>query len=641
MKLSSLLQKIENYYRMALRSYQLVKEGAPSAGYYMPDTDQDEVPGGAPTFDEGEYPDLVQAAQQVSDPNLSSELMLIAEMYKKAIEIGGGYNSINRAISNVMNMYLEDEDDPQQAAIEDLLNNVVRDLRMRAGGTSALNKPDSPQVIAQLKKFKDEYNDRAVQEELDDLSQFDDKATQVFDPTGGMGREEAQKGSGRGYSVKTVKSLKDWVEHYRNEQQRYLELFAQDTNKNIKSKVSKILEILPELIAKTSQANALQQELANNPDPNKDAQLQTLLAEIKSLKEKRTQARQSIRRDMFLVENEKLANEIKSSPNERAKFLAEQKMELNKTLASQDKNKGEEIKLRTMLIKSMSGGNALGQDTLKKLLQKIQEAAALRISIEDIRKEQAKNIKEKFNISNTYKYEGGKEVSMRSTAKDIDGLIIQFRQSIASIKMGIKKKITADLKSKEHADFEPYLKNIEAAKNALKNASPENKATADKQLKNAEAQLLEVLNDKAEKHPDIERFKEHSAGFVTFIKNLQNLLNGKSEIPVSDLVIEGNNLIMKEQNRIGKGKDSKLIDALKTMVMKLQSGQIVPNKEASGEIKMNAEKRKQVLLELMKRANDKQMADDVNLASIEDPKQYAEAVFDKMLENLQIEGLDF
>ena len=50
-------------------------------------------------------------------------------------------------------MYLEDEDNPEQAAIEDLLNNVSKDLRQRAGGAIQLNKPDNPAIMAQLKKF--------------------------------------------------------------------------------------------------------------------------------------------------------------------------------------------------------------------------------------------------------------------------------------------------------------------------------------------------------------------------------------------------------------------------------------------------------------------------------------------------------
>jgi hypothetical protein len=508
MFLSDLFRKIEAYYQQAVRDHLLVRYGQglqPNAvsdllkagqGFYMPDTDEDEPAASAvpDASDGGLFAKLMQAAQQVSDPDLASELVLIANMYQQAIKIGGGYNSINRAISNIINMYLDDDENPEQSNVEDLLNQVVKDLRTRAGGVSNLNKPDSPQVLAQLKKFKDDFNNRAVQDEIDDLSKYDEKAVSTFDPTGGMGREEAQKGSGRGYSVQTVKSLKDWVEHYKNERQRYLEEIPQ-TNRVMKMKVDNIIAVLDPLISKLAQANQLKQSIANDPTPETQAALDKLLGEIKELRTKRTAMKQALRQDLLNAQQAKLHAELGSTQDTRAKFLLQQQLELNKTLSSKDTNKGEEIKLRKMLIAGMSGGNTLGLDTLKKLLDKIKEAAAKRVPVEIARKEQAKVIRDK------------------KQAKSLEGLIIDLGQKLATQKIVVKQAITDKMRAEEHTVFQPYLNDLADAKRAN---NPE-------AIKVATKALQKAINEYAEEQPSVLAYKESTTAFYELRKLAQTV----------------------------------------------------------------------------------------------------------------------
>jgi hypothetical protein len=59
---------------------------------------------------------------------------------------------------------------------------------------------------------------------------------------------------------------------------------------------------------------------------------------------------------------------------------------------------------------------------------------------------------------------------------------------------------------------------------------------------------------------------------------------------------------------------------------------------------MNKTNRKTALEQLTKQAALNKIAedviDDVNAANIEDPQQFADKVFQKLLENMQIEGLE-
>ena len=103
MFLPTLIKKIDDFYKLALEAVNFVKSG--QQGFSMPDDPEEDdtarQPDNSPDSND-EYAELIRAAQNVSDPSLSSELQLVAEMYKKALELGGGYNSINRAISNII-----------------------------------------------------------------------------------------------------------------------------------------------------------------------------------------------------------------------------------------------------------------------------------------------------------------------------------------------------------------------------------------------------------------------------------------------------------------------------------------------------------------------------------------------------------
>jgi hypothetical protein len=59
---------------------------------------------------------------------------------------------------------------------------------------------------------------------------------------------------------------------------------------------------------------------------------------------------------------------------------------------------------------------------------------------------------------------------------------------------------------------------------------------------------------------------------------------------------------------------------------------------------MNKKERKLVLTKLTKEASLNKIAEDaindVNQANIEDPQQFADKIFQELLNNMQIEGLD-
>jgi hypothetical protein len=467
----NLLQAVEEFYRRAMRHDILRKLSAPIADFYddapppvITQRDEDE--------DLGEYDELIQTAQQVSDPSLSSELQLIAEMYKKALEIGGGYNAINKAISNMINIYLDDEDDPEQEMVETVLNKVVKDLRNRVGGAAGLARPDSPAVIAQLKQLKEEYNRQHLEEEVDDLSKYEEAAAPTFDFTSGMGKEEAGKGSGRGYSVQTRKTNKDWVTTFENEKQRYLDKIATATDSRVATVMKQLADVLNQLRDNMEQEVQLANQISITPDAGMAEQLKKLQESSKKLKADRRALKLKIRKYELAERSKELQNELRSTRDPKEKFKLEQETKLYDLLQSKDLFKGEERNWRLVLLKSVSGGNMPSAGTLANIQKKIEEAAA------------------KKKLRGDYEKEDAAKVRALKEGKTLPGLIVHLQQKIATL-----KKDTAQVvknKAKKDPVFAPYKEAVRLAAERVKtDPSPENQAA----LKAAEKSEVEALTN--------------------------------------------------------------------------------------------------------------------------------------------------
>jgi hypothetical protein len=211
---------------------------------------------------------------------------------------------------------------------------------------------------------------------------------------------------------------------------------------------------------------------------------------------------------------------LKVNKSDRDRFLLQQRIELNNTLASKDRNKGEEIKLRKMLISSMSDGNTLGEATLQKLLAKIEEVKLKRVSAEQNQKEQTNKIKEHFEYDESKK-------DKRIKAKTFEGMVIELGQKIATQKIVVKQKITDKLKAAEHKELQPYLDAIAEAKT---NGDP-------KMIMVAAKELQKAMNAFAEADPSVATFVDNTKVFYDFKKLAGTIEKTKiveSNAPVPD-----------------------------------------------------------------------------------------------------------
>lgn len=473
--LPKLIAEIESFYQQANQAY-LEKRAQTQSGFSMPDDPEEDQPEGGesgPGKDTGLYSDITDIAHRVGDPGLASELLLIAEMYKKALEIGGGYNSVNRAITNLINIYMEDEDEDEGSGVEDMLNDVAKDLRTRAGGPAMLAKPDSPVVMAQLKQLKDEFNARSLGEEIEELNNFQQGEAETSETPemtaarmGQMSAEEAGKGPGRGWHTVNTKR-KDWAAGYENERLRYIDLLTEERDPTIKGNLGKLINVLSDLRDQVDIVNNLQSAQSTAPDDKTAANLAAAREELKRLRQSRVELKASIRNYELTKSKNKVDAEAGTTRDPREQMRLQQESDLINLMLSTDRGKTQERNYRRVLVKSMSGGNWPGTETINKLMDKIQEASKSRETIKEYRERQAREI---ANKKQTIREDPNVRKNVYNWgAMQLDGFITHLSQGILAERKTLKDKILGTKNKKvteaEKALFKPYMDAVADAAN--------------------------------------------------------------------------------------------------------------------------------------------------------------------------------
>lgn len=478
--LSSLIKKINNFYKGAAGSY-LKALGAPPTSYYMPDEPEEDL--GSDVGDVGLYPKIMDAAQHISDADVRDEVLMIGELYKKALEVGGGYNFINKAVSNLVNL-LDDEDDDEQMAVEDLMNEISRDLRTRAKSTPT---GDSDEAIKAIRAAKDEIDRRLIAEDLEEevtpyeagLSKEPASTLQEAFPIAG----DIEAGGKRGWGIEG-RTYKDWAKSYENERQRFVhELTAPElqlsrtglearTNTAARNNLQELVDVLGQMVSLTTQATQLEAELQAAPDDTKQKQLEEVRQNLQRLQGRRMSLKKNLRRYQYDQQIKSLQEDLGSARSDQEKFLISQKIKLNELRKSPDKGKDEETKWLKVLINSMSGGNALPPDQIAKIQQKIQEGAAKKTKATQLWREKAEQVaalkgtvgpirERQVGESGAF----GKRNQYNFDALPLDGLVEHLTQRLATERVVVKQKVTDKMKKAQQdpAGLKPYMDDVAKA----------------------------------------------------------------------------------------------------------------------------------------------------------------------------------
>lgn len=510
--------------------------------------------------DTGLYDEMLLTAKSLDDKDLGSEIQLLAESYKKVLEMGAGYNTIKNDIDKIFNVFMDegedegDEDEEsntnaQQQVAEKLLNKVLKDVRARAGGPVGLAKPDPPNVVQELKQIKNKFNTESLAEDFENLQQFD--------PTAGLGGGgDGGKAPNRGVMFRSFKSPKDWAEFFADERDRYQDDLATENKKLIKDKIAKLIDVLTKLEANIIRELELMAEISvlKTPNPTLNKELEDLRQSTKALRKERRSLKVSIRDNELAKQKQRLEEEAKFANTERDQIRLKHEAELYNLLMSKDLGKKEERNWRRALVKSMSGGNWPGIETLKNMEKNIQEASKKRKTRNAYEAERGAKIKEHFEEGHD------PEKRTRGKAKTFVGLVTDLQQKLATQKIVVKQTITDAIVNRivveQHTTFKPYKDKIAQAEQARQEARKrKDKAAVDaatqiikevsKQM--ADAMDKKAINAEAELSPQIVQFVEKLKPFYNFRDQAKIIAEsiGENNIPqeswesVSPVIEEG------------------------------------------------------------------------------------------------------
>lgn len=610
-------------------------------------------------------------------------------------------------------------------AVENLLDTVKADIRQRANVQGInVNRSDSDEVRQQFKTLKDAVNaeisarhkskEGLTQGQLADLESGGvDPDDGADDPKGKLdkgeiaGKKPSEDGAKAGMGVMDVYAPKEWAKSYKGEMDRYTEELSNATDPTDQKNLTELIATLKELHVTTVAKEKMQSDptvswtvkprilspdkktvLAPRTktidDPAQRAQYDEILQKQQALKQKKTAITSKLRVHKANKENVNLHTKL-ATAGPKEKRLLEQQIALNELVKSPDRRKTRELRLRKQLVTSL-GGNIdptdpmyknmdspeewlpnVPEEHIQSMMAKIAEASTLRVPMSVIHKEQADKIKQEFQ------YYG----SRRGHPISVEGIFIQFNQSIPNIKHGYKKKLIAQFRSEKTTTYLPF-------RDAISNALQSGDAAA---VERAEKAFDKQLKLDAENHPMVQSFIAYSKAFITYLEEMKALHKKELETAAEDgtvllsttppeviqkLLIEGKRLFALEMSRNPGGTTRGISNVAKaiTIIIKELEDRLQGNevKTSEGFNKMNIKQKLAALKSHFAREELKKMAEgnvDTNFYAGPEgeltqplPQQLtnmmpaqqmskaeadakAEAIMDNIIDNLKIKGLDY
>ena len=237
--------------------------------------------------------ELLSKLPYITDYDFVDQLRVLARMYATAVKLKDGFTTISNVISSslkyidgVTENYDEDLQDevPQEyqeyMTIKDILLDIKADIRKRAmpktllaeDGKEAVkilkqiysdfktgkyNKADTAQAKAQVETDESENVGR-----IPDLSPQEDIR---YDPTGGLHKEQTEKGPGGGSRFISLTENIDWPKRYYKEKQNYVDMLDTNLTATQKRNVLNLIKTFDELIKSYLEEQKLFKKVQETP----------------------------------------------------------------------------------------------------------------------------------------------------------------------------------------------------------------------------------------------------------------------------------------------------------------------------------------------------------------------------------------
>ncbi len=500
--------------------------------------------------------DLMDVARYIDDPGLSHQVQMLAELYRAALSMGGGYGTIARAINNLKELYSDDS----SSNIENILNGMLVVLSKRAGGPAALAGRDNPNFVTRLAELKADIESRfsatdydSYQEELkvpgavgEGESEFAEQGfgESVSPAQLGWGNKEDAKYNPGWHTTGSALPFKDWKAYYANEVAALNIQLASTDNTEIRQAIKNLITLIPKLSEKVEERIDLTNKMKEAPSDEISSQLESTKNEITKLREQITDIKKSIRSFRLKQDEANLREEIAVAEQRndfRAKELATQKLALNKLTQMPGVRKAKARNLILRLIESMSGGNFPGPNTLAAEKEKINEASkeiisrseADRIMTELRGQQQARLITPSYAPTR-----GGGRVPMEKLPEEerVDlekasfaALVKKLQDDISSATQAARQAIyeeTGGAKNKTKKINELYKANIDEISDAIRKKDRAKLLTARNKLIASVANDARVTQGMLKGYLDAIRLEPH---FRKILEDMRSLIKPKDK----------------------------------------------------------------------------------------------------------------
>lgn len=320
--LPSLIKKIDDFLSLAESMTRLRKMAAPPQTWSMPDDPEEEdeaLPG-----DEfsGLYPKVMDIINEISasetNEDIASELQLVAELYKKTIQLNGGFKTMKEYIDRAMaaiDMLIDESDGVIGEDVRDLadeaLEDMAGDLRQRAKSTVS---PQMDEVAAakELRALKNEFNSSEARAEM---------AAQksVY--------EKGKPGEESGHTI--VRKSVETPNKYAKEIARLQESLATETNPNTRNNLQYLIGTLESLLQTMKDVKRLEGELKVSPgDPPTVKAFDEATSNLERLRKQRLMYRRKLNESILKSEQTDLRRRMYETRNPQEKEWLEQQVNL-------------------------------------------------------------------------------------------------------------------------------------------------------------------------------------------------------------------------------------------------------------------------------------------------------------------------
>lgn len=552
--LPNIIKKIDDFFRLA-SAFETIKRVAadPEEDDFEepePDYSQYDDPRfqkvnkeeGAGESDEssgpGLYPNIINIASSIDKTNedVAAELLLIAAIYKRAVEINGGYNYVKRILSTALNSIddlvggdmPDEEENPILSEAENLINMISADIIQRA--KTSPNQMNDAQAERELKEVKSTFNQAEAREEMETQKSVMERGPKDKPGVHGVGPvgplETPQK------YLNEIIRLKDGLE---NDPSISLDVAPSERsiNQNIRSHMENLIGVLSELVKKLPEVLDLEGKVKDAPDdPETKEAFIKAAQELSQLRAQRRDLEQRVRKYILAKEMEDLEKQFVLARDPRHKKWIGEKIALQRVRLSNDYNKNPEIKARKSLIKATgtfddAGENFIPLSPPPEMLQRLQDEikAAEDVKIDKKKYDEIQSRQRAKSHGQTSEYQtrrkgrrGGGSLRARLHQYDIGaatfhGLVDKLGEKINTATHVSRLAVTQIKekgKAKTHNALKPY---VDALSKAIQKKDNKAKYDAIKALK---AQLV----DWSHKAPEI-RALEKNVRLLPFFKKYE------------------------------------------------------------------------------------------------------------------------